>query len=120
MIGATKDAAEEDDDDDDGEEEEDHDEEDGAEKDEDGNGDNHDGEDDNNAASENGHNSHHHVHHGLPNVTGGASASAARGAAGVEAVSISMDTNACELVWQGIIPKRVFSGFKFQVSFSSQ
>jgi uncharacterized membrane protein len=29
--------------------------------------------------------------------------------------SISMESNACEVVWQGIVPKRLFVGLKFQV-----
>lgn len=28
--------------------------------------------------------------------------------------------NKCALVWQGVVPKRTFTGFKFQVSFHSQ
>lgn len=31
----------------------------------------------------------------------------------------SMDSNSCEVVWQGIVPKRIFTGFKFQVVFLS-
>lgn len=40
-----------------------------------------------------------------------ASSGAARGAGATELAY----ENKCALVWQGIIPKRVFTGFKFQV-----
>ena len=41
---------------------------------------------------------------------------AGAGAATMEAQTVNMEGNRCDLLWQGTLPKRSFTGFKFQQS----
>ncbi len=40
-------------------------------------------------------------------------------AAGKDSLCRDNSSNRCDLLWQGVLPKRVFTGFKFQESKSS-